>query len=66
MFLKVLEDFSGSFVMEGEIILGVDAHVVHIDLKPFLSNHVCVYMVHEHLECRGCIGESKEHVSWFV
>ena len=65
MFPKTLEDSSGSFVVEGEIILGVDVHVVHVDLKPFLSDHICAYVVHKCLEHGGCVGESKEHDSWF-
>ena len=66
MFLKALEDFSGSLVVEGKVILNVNTHVIHVDLEPFFCNHVCTYVIHKHLECRGGIGESEEHNSWFV
>ena len=61
MLSEMLEDSSGSFVMEGEIILGVNAHVVHVNLKPLLCDHVHANMIHECLEHRGCVGEPKEH-----
>ena len=66
MFLKTLEDSPGSFVVEGEIVLSVNAHVIHVDLKPFLHDHIHAYVIHEHLECRGGIGESKEHDCQFI
>ena len=65
MFPKMLEDSSGSFVMEGKIILGVDAHVIHVDLKPVFCDHIHTYVVHECLEHGGCVGEPKEHDGWF-
>ena len=66
MFLKALENSPGSFVVKGEIVLSVNAHVIHVDLKPFLCNHICTYVIHECLRCRGCIGESEEHNSRLI
>ena len=40
MLSKVLENSSGLFVVEGEIVFGVDSHIIHVDLKPLLRNHV--------------------------
>ena len=48
------------------IILGVNAHVIHVDLEPFFCNHICAYMVHERLEDGGSFGKSKEHDCWFI
>ena len=31
MLVKAEQDLSGSFVMEGEVSLGMDAQVIHID-----------------------------------
>ena len=43
----------------------MNTKVIHVDLQPFLSEHVGEDMVHERLECGGCITESKEHDSGF-
>ena len=43
----------------------MDAKVIHIDFQPFIPEHVGEDMVHECLECGGCITESKEHDSGF-
>ena len=51
--------------MESYIILGVDSHVVHVDLKPLLWKHICKDMVHESLEGGGSIAEPKEHDGGF-
>ena len=61
MFSELLEHPSSVFVMEGYIILDVDSHVVHVDLKPFIYKHICKDMVHESVEGGGSIAESKEH-----
>ena len=53
-------------MVEGKVILGVNTHVVHIDLEPFLSNHVHTDVVHKCLEGGRCIGEAKEHNCWFI
>ena len=66
MFSKMLENSSSSFVVEGEVVLGMNTHIVHIDLKPFLGNHVCANVVHKCLEGGGHIGEAEEHDCWFV
>ena len=65
MLPQALENSLGSFVVEGEIVFGVDSHIVHVDLKPLLSNHVCADMVHERLEGGGCIAKPEEHDGWF-
>ena len=39
--------------------------VVHIDLEPSLSDHVCKDMIHECLKSRRCITEAKEHYGGF-
>ena len=66
MFPELLKNPSGSFMVEGKIILGVNAHVVHVDFKPFFRDHVCTDMVHERLEGGGCVGETEEHDCWFI
>ena len=65
MLPQALKNSLGLFVMEGEVIFGVDPHIVHVDLKPLLCNHVQANMVHECLEGGGCIAKAKEHDSWF-
>ena len=65
MLLKVLENSLGSFVVEGEVVFGVDSHIIHVDLKPLLCDHVWANVVHERLESGGCIAEAKEHDGWF-
>ena len=65
MFSELLKHLSSAFVMEGCIILGVDSHVVHVDLKPLLCEHIHEDMVHESLEGRGSIAESKEYDGGF-
>ena len=65
MLSKSLEHPSGVLMMEGYVILGVDSHVIHVDLKPLLWKHICEDMVHESLEGGGSIAESKEHNGGF-
>ena len=65
MLSELLEHMSGVLMMEGYIILGVDPHVVHVDLKPLLWKHICKDMVHESLEGGGSIAEPKEHDGGF-
>ena len=65
MFSESLEHTSSAFMMEGYIILGVDSHVVHVDLKPPLRKHVHKDMVHESLESGGSVAEPKEHDGGF-
>ena len=43
----------------------MDTKVIHIDLQPFFSEHVSKDMVHECLQCGGCIIESEEHDGGF-
>ena len=59
MFSDSLEHPSGAFVMEGHIILGVDSHIVHIDLKPLFWEHIHEDMVHESLEGGGVLQNPK-------
>ena len=61
MFSKLLENLLGSFVVEGEVVLSVDAHIVHIDLEPLFCDHISTNVVHEHLKGGGCVGETEEH-----
>ena len=65
MFSESLEYASGALMMEGYVILGVDSHVVHVDLKPLLRKHICEDVVHESLEGGGSVAEPKEHDSGF-
>ena len=65
MLSESLEHTSGALMMEGYVILGVDSHVVHVDLKPLLWKHICKDMVHESLEGGGSVAEPKEHDSGF-
>ena len=53
-------------VMQVQIIFCVDAQIVHVDLKPFLRDHVGEDMVHEGLECRRSIAETEEHGCGFI
>ena len=65
MFSELLEHTSGALMVESYIILGVDSHVIHVDLKPLLRKHICKDVVHESLEGGGSVAESKEHDSGF-
>ena len=65
MFSESLEHTSGALMMEGDVIFGVDSHVIHVDFKPLLWKHICEDVVHEGLKGGGGITESKEHDSWF-
>ena len=65
MFSKALENPLGSFMVKRKVVFGVNAHIVHVDFKPFFCNHVRANMVHECLESGGCIAETKEHDGWF-
>ena len=65
MFSESLEHLLSAFRMEGHIILGVDSHVIHVDLKPLFCEHICEDMVHESLEGGGSVVESKEHDGGF-
>ena len=65
VFLEVKEDLSGSFMMEGSIIFGVDSHVIHVDLQPFFLDVVGEDVIHEHLESGWGIAEPEEHHGGF-
>ena len=47
--------------MEGQISLGVDAQIIHVDLEPSFCNHISEYVIHKHLESGWCIAKAKEH-----
>ena len=59
MLSESLEHASGVFMMEDYIILGVDTHVVHVDLKPLFWKHIREDMVHEGLEGGGALQNPK-------
>ena len=65
MLFESLEYLSGVLMMESHVILGVDSHVVHVDLKPLLQKYICEDMVHESLEGGGSVAEPKEHDGGF-
>ena len=65
MLSESLEYTSGALMMESYVILGVDSHVIHVDLKPLLQKHISEDVVHESLEGGGSVAESKEHDSGF-
>ena len=65
MFSELLEHTSGVLMMESDVILGVDSHVIHVDLKPFFRKHICEDVIHESLEGGGGVTEPKEHDSGF-
>ena len=44
----------------------MDAQIVHIDLKPFLRDHVGEDMIHECLEGQWGITEAKKHDCRFI
>ena len=43
----------------------MDAKIVHVDLQPFLPEHVGKNVVHERLECGWSITKPEEHDSGF-
>ena len=65
MFSESLEHTSGALMVESYIILGVDFHVIHVDLEPLLRKHICEDVVHESLEGGGSVAKPKEHDSGF-
>ena len=65
MLSESLEHTSGVLMVESYIILGVDSHVIHVDLKPFLWKHICEDVVHEGLKGGGSVAEPKKHDSGF-
>ena len=65
MLSESLEHTSGVLMMEGDIIFGVDSHVIHVDFKPLLQKHICKDVIHEGLKGGGSVTESKEHDSGF-
>ena len=44
----------------------MNTKIIHVDLKPFLSDHVGEDMVHEGLECQRSIAETKKHDCGFI
>ena len=54
-----IKNMVGLFVVEGEVILGVDANIIHVNLQPFLCYQVSNNMIHEGLEGGQCITAPK-------
>ena len=52
-------------MVEGKVIFGVDANVVHINFQPFFHYHIGEDVVHKGLECRWCVAKPEEHHCWF-
>ena len=52
-------------MVEGNVVFGVDAQVIHVNFQPFLPQHVGENVVHECLRCGGSIAKSEEHDSGF-
>ena len=52
-------------MVEGKVIFGVDANVVHINFQSFFCYHISEDVVHKGLECRQCIAKPKEHYCRF-
>ena len=60
------QDLTSLVVMQIQVVFCVDAQIIHIDLKPFLRDHVGKDMVHECLEHRRSIAETKKHDCGFI
>ena len=52
-------------MVEGKVIFGVDADVIHINFQPFFRYHISKDVVHKGLEYRQCIARPEEHHCWF-
>jgi hypothetical protein len=52
-------------VVKGDVLIGVNGNVVHVDFKPAFCDHVRKNVIHERLKCRRGITKSKEHDSGF-
>ena len=52
-------------MVEGKVIFGVDANVVHINFQPFFHYHIGEDVVHKGLEYRWYIAKPEEHHCWF-
>ena len=44
----------------------MDAQIIHIDLEPFLRDHVSKDMIHEGLECWRSVAEAEKYDSGFI
>ena len=65
MFPESLEYSLGAFMMEGYVILGMDSHIIHVNLQPLFWEHIREDMVHESLEGGGGVAKPEEHDSGF-
>ena len=65
MLSKVLKYLLSVLMVEGNIILGVDSKVIHVDFQLLFSQHICKDVVHEYLKCGRSIAEPEEHNSGF-
>ena len=52
-------------MVEGEVIFGVDADVIHINFQPFFHYYIGEDVVHKGLERRQCVAKPEEHHCWF-
>ena len=44
----------------------MDAQIIHVDLKPFLQDHISEDMIHECLECWRSIAETEKLDCGFI
>ena len=66
MLSETRQDMMSSVVMQVQIVHRVDAQIVHIDLEPFLSDHVGKDVVDEGLERQRSIAETEKHDCGFI
>ena len=52
-------------MVEGKVIFGVNANVVHINFQSFFYYHIGENVVHKGLERRQCVAKPEEHHCWF-
>ena len=48
-------------MVKGNVILGVDSKIIHVDFEPFLTYHISKDMVHKCLKGGWSIGKSEKH-----
>ena len=46
-------------MVEGKVVFGVDANVIHINFQPFFHYHISEDVVHKGLECGWCIAKPR-------
>ena len=65
MFSEAREDLMSLLVVQSQIVLSVDAQIVHVNLEPLLCDHVSEDMIHKHLKHQWGIVETKKHDGGF-